>query len=52
MTLDGRMWTQKPQKYHARSLVGLRERYAAIADKGAIDAVLDRAGCLDSLNSN
>jgi glutathione S-transferase len=52
VTLDGRMWTQKPQKYHARSLASLREKYAAIADKRAIDAVLDRAGCLDSLNSN
>lgn len=52
VTLDGRMWTQKPQKYHARSLVSLREKYAAIADKRAIDAVLDRAGCLDGLNSD
>ena len=49
VTLDGRMWTQKPQKYHARSLSVLRERYAAIVDKGAIDAVLERAGCLDAL---
>ncbi len=45
VTLDGRMWTQKPQKYHARSLAALREKYAAISDKRAIDAVLDRAGC-------
>lgn len=43
--LDGRTWTQKPQKYHARSLVALREKYAAIKDKRAIDTVLDQAGC-------
>ncbi len=45
VTLDGREWTQKPQKYHARSLAALREKYAAVADKRALDAVLDRAGC-------
>ena len=45
MTLDGRAWTQKPQKYHARSLAALREKYVAVPDKRAIDAVLDRAGC-------
>jgi hypothetical protein len=41
---DGR-WTQKPQKYHARSLGALRARYAAVADKSALDRVLDAAGC-------
>jgi glutathione S-transferase len=51
VTLGGRMWTQKPQKYHARSLAALREKYAAIADKRAIDAVLDRAGCLEALTT-
>jgi glutathione S-transferase len=45
VTLDGREWTQKPQKYHARSLAALCEKYAAIPDKRAIDAVLDRAHC-------
>jgi len=44
--LDGRTWTQKPQKYHAKSLRALREKYAAVPDKGTLDAVLDRAGCL------
>jgi len=43
--LDGRVWTQKPQKYHARSLAALREKYAAIVDKRAIDTVLDETGC-------
>jgi glutathione S-transferase len=38
-------WTQKPQKYHARSLAKLRERYAAVDDVAALDPVLDAAGC-------
>ena len=42
-------WTQKPQKYHARSLAKLRERYAAVSDKGALDPILERAGCLEWL---
>jgi hypothetical protein len=47
--LAGRAWTQKPQKYHAKSLGALREKYAALPDKRAIDAVLDRAGCIAGL---
>ncbi len=39
-------WTQKPQKYHARSLGKLRERYAAVPDKRELDPVLERTGCL------
>ena len=49
--LDGRAWTQKPQKYHAKSLGALREKYAALPDKRAIDSVLDRAGCLAALTN-
>ncbi len=44
--LAGGRWAQKPQKYHARSLAALRARYAAVADKGALDRVLEAAGCL------
>jgi len=44
--LDGRPWTQKPQKYHARSLAALRKRYAELPDRSALDAVLERTGCL------
>ena len=43
--LDGRSWTQKPQKYHARSLAELRRKYAA-ARSPELDAVLGEAGCL------
>jgi glutathione S-transferase len=42
-------WTQKPQKYHARSLGMLRARYAAAAGKDALDPVLAEAGCLNGL---
>ncbi|MFQ5697984.1 MAG: glutathione S-transferase family protein [Myxococcota bacterium] len=39
-------WAQKPQKYHARSLQALRERYAAVEDRRRLDPILERAGCL------
>jgi hypothetical protein len=39
------VWTQKPQKYHARSLGELRKKYAAVADKARLDPILERAGC-------
>jgi len=42
-------WTQKPQKYHAKSLITIRERYQAVADKGALDPVLEAAGCLTTM---
>jgi glutathione S-transferase len=47
--LAGRTWMQKPQKYHAKSLAVLRAKFAAIADRRALDAVLERAGCLSGL---
>jgi glutathione S-transferase len=49
--LDGRTWTQKPQKYHAKSLGALRQKYAAAADPSALDPVLERAGCLAPLRA-
>ena len=50
ITLGDKIWTQKPQKYHARSLGMLRARYAAVADKAALDPVLEAAGCLAGLH--
>jgi glutathione S-transferase len=47
--LGDKTWTQKPQKYHARSLGMLRARYTAVADKTALDPVLEAAGCLAGL---
>ena len=49
VTLGDKIWTQKPQKYHARSLGVLRARYAGAPDKAALDPVLDAAGCLAGL---
>jgi glutathione S-transferase len=42
-------WTQKPQKYHARSLAALRKRYAEVDDRSALDPILEQAGCRDWL---
>jgi len=46
--LAGHAWTQKPQKYHARSLAALRAKLAAVpaGERPALDALLSRAGCL------
>ena len=49
VTLGDKVWTQKPQKYHARSLGVLRARYAGAPNKAALDPVLDAAGCLAGL---
>ena len=49
VTLAGQRWTQKPQKYHARSLGMLRAKYAEVVDKAALDPVLETAGCLAGL---
>jgi len=49
--LAGKAWTQKPQKYHAKSLAALRGKYAALPDKRAIDAVLQQVGCLAALRA-
>jgi len=49
VTLGGEVWTQKPQKYHARSLGMLRAKYAEVTDKAALNAVLEAAGCLAGL---
>jgi glutathione S-transferase len=51
VTLGNEVWTQKPQKYHARSLGMLRAKYAGVADKSALDAVLQEAGCLAGLRT-
>jgi glutathione S-transferase len=47
--LGGRTWTQKPQKYHAKSLATLREKYQAVADNRALNAILESSGCLSAL---
>lgn len=49
--LEGRPCTQQPQKYHARSLGVLRERYRAVSERAALDRILERTGCLEWLRS-
>jgi hypothetical protein len=49
--LDGERWTQKPQKYHARSLAMLRAKYAAASDKAELDPILQETGCLQGLRT-
>jgi hypothetical protein len=49
--LGDKVWIQKPQKYHARSLAMLRAKYAAVADKTPLDPILDQAGCLAGLRA-
>jgi hypothetical protein len=51
VTLDGETWTQKPQKYHARSLSMLRAKYAAAQEKAELDPILQEAGCLQGLRT-
>jgi glutathione S-transferase len=51
VTLGDKVWVQKPQKYHARSLAMLRGKYADIADKAALDPILQEAGCLAAVRA-
>lgn len=44
--LGNDIWTQKPQKYHARSLAMLRAKYADIPGRKDLDMILAAAGCL------
>ena len=43
--LKGQAWSQKPQKYHAKSLQILRDKYSASADRASIDQALAQCGC-------
>ena len=49
--LAGQRFSQKPQKYHARSLAALRARYAECPDKAALDPILARTGCLAAVQA-
>jgi hypothetical protein len=51
VALGDKVWTQKPQKYHARSLGMLRAKYAGISDKRDLDLILAAAGCLAGLRA-
>jgi glutathione S-transferase len=47
--LGDKTYVQGPQKYHARSLNALRERYVAVADKSELNPILQTTGCLTYL---
>jgi len=47
---DG-VWSQKPQKYHARSLSMLRAKYAGVGNRGDLDMILAAAGCLAGMRA-
>ena len=49
VVLRGFNWTQKPQKYHAKSLEALRAKYKALTDRTALDKILDNAGVKQAL---
>jgi glutathione S-transferase len=42
-------WTQKPQKYHAKSLVALQRQFAEMPTDQALERLLERTGCLKYL---
>ncbi len=47
--LPGGAYVQGPQKYQARSLVALRQKYAATAGAPGLEAILAETGCLEWL---
>ena len=49
VNLDDSTWTQKPQKYHARSLAAIRSKYTAVQDHAQLNSVLNDTGCLQYL---
>ena len=47
--LKGQTFTQIPQKYHAKSLQVIQQKYQAVADKSGLDSVLAAAGCIEAM---
>jgi hypothetical protein len=47
--LEGRAFRQSPQKYHARSLAALRDKYKATANRTELDQILRSTNCLDAI---
>ena len=47
--LKGHAWTQKPQKYHARSLTVLKSKYQGVSGDERVNALLRETGCLEYL---
>jgi hypothetical protein len=51
LQLDGKPFSQETQKYHAKSLRALQQRYQAVSDKADLDSILRNAGCLSGLQA-
>ena len=49
MELKGKAWTQKPQRYHARSLGVLKSKYQRVSGDACLNALLRETGCIDCL---
>ncbi|MFT4727674.1 MAG: hypothetical protein ACI9UN_002172 [Granulosicoccus sp.] len=49
--LKGQTYTQKLQKYHAKSLQVLRDKYAKVSGNTELTSVLETAGCLIAVQS-
>jgi glutathione S-transferase len=49
--LGGTVWSQEPQRYHARSLSEIRRKYAAAKDAPGLTEVLEKTGCLKWLTA-
>lgn len=43
--IDGRMFTQKPQRYAAKALAALQNKRARVGDNAALGALLGESGC-------
>jgi len=49
--LGGTLWSQEPQKYHARSLAELRRKYQSARNASGLDDIMAKTGCLTYLKS-
>ncbi len=47
--LGDAVWSQEPQKYHARSLAEIRRKYRSAKGAAGLDDILARSGCLPFL---
>jgi glutathione S-transferase len=47
--LEGELFRQGTQKYHARSLAALRAKYNALEDRSELDDILRDTGCLPAI---
>lgn len=49
--LKGDEWTQKAGKYQVKSFRALRDKYAALEERAAVDEMLRSTGCLEYLQA-